>query len=165
MDKNKLVISNWSLKFKYSEIHKFKLSSAENQRKRKRSLDNAQRQRKKIETQQTRTLDLLKGLCKKKQQKMMLEVFRVSEIGEPTILRPLSADEAHTHVFKGFCSQSHYNSLLFLHKNGCFSTDLCPQVDELLEQMASTIKTFPSLRVGPMTDGSRLSFPQLCQCD
>ena len=29
--------------FKYSEIHKFKLSSAENQRKRKRSLDNAQK--------------------------------------------------------------------------------------------------------------------------
>ena len=59
------------------------------------------------------------------------------------------------------------SSLLFLHKNGCFSTDLCPKVDELLEQMASMIKTFPSLRVGPMTDGAarRLNFPQLCQCD
>ena len=104
------------------------------------------RQRKKIEAQQTRALDLLKGLCKKN-QKMMLEVFRVNEIGEPTILRPLSADEAHTDVFGSLRSRSHYNSLLFLHKNGYFSTDLCPQVDELLEQMASTIKTFPSLRV------------------
>ena len=93
----------------------------------------------------------------------MLEVFRVNEIGEPTILRPLSADEAHTDVFKSLLSRSHYNSLLFLHTNGCFSTDLCPQVDELLEQMASTIKTSPSLRVAPVTDGAtrRLNFPQL----
>ena len=107
-------------KFKYSEIHKFKLSSAESQQKRKRALDNAQKAKKrKLEAQQTSTLDLLKGLCKKN-QKMMLEVFRVNEIGEPKILRPLSADEAHTDVFKSLRSQSHYNSLLFLHKNGCF---------------------------------------------
>ena len=140
-------------KFKYSEIHKFKLSSAENQRKRKRALDNAQKAKKKIEAQQTRTLDLLKGLCKKN-QKMILEVFRVNEIGEPTNLRPLSADEAHIDVFKSLRSRSHYNS----------STDLCPQVDELLKQMASTIKTFPSLRVAPLTDGATrsLNFPQLC---
>ena len=32
--------------FKYSEIHKFKLSSAENQGKRKRALDNAQKAKK-----------------------------------------------------------------------------------------------------------------------
>ena len=91
----------------------------------------------------------------------MLEVFRVNEIGEPTILRPLSADEAHTDVFKSRRSRSHYNSLLFLHKNGCVSIDLCPQVDELLEQMESTIKTFASLRVAPMTDRAtrRLTFP------
>ena len=51
---------------KLSEIHKFKLSSAESQRKRKRALDNAQKAKKrKIEAQQTRTLDLLKDLCKK----------------------------------------------------------------------------------------------------
>ena len=98
---------------------------------------------------------------------MTLEVFRVNEIGEPTILRPLSDDETHTHAFKSLRSQSHYNSLLFLHKNGCFSTDLCPQVDELLEQMTSTIKTFPSLRVAPLTDGAtrRLNFLELCQRD
>ena len=36
------------------------------------------------------------------------------------------------------------NSLLFLCKNGCFSADLYPQVEELLEQMASTIKTLLS---------------------
>ena len=72
-------------KFKYSEIHEFRLSSAENQRKRKRSLDDAQKAKKrKIEAQQTRILDPLKDLCKKN-QKMMLEVFRVYEIGEPTI--------------------------------------------------------------------------------
>ena len=66
--------------FKYSEIHKFKLSSAENQRKRKRALDNAQKAKKrKIEAQQTRTLDLLKDLCKKN-KKMMLEVFRVMRL-------------------------------------------------------------------------------------
>ena len=47
-------------KFKYSKIHKFKLSSAENQRKRKRALIMHKRQRKKIEAQQTRTFDLLK---------------------------------------------------------------------------------------------------------
>ena len=124
------------------------------------------RQRKRIEAQQTRTLDLLKGLCKKN-QKMMLEVFWINEIGEPTILRPLSADEAYADVFKSLCSRSHDNSLLFFHKNGCVSTDLCPQVDELLEQMESTIKTFPSLHVAPMTDEAthRLNFPQLCQCD
>ena len=34
-------------KSKYSEIHKFKLLSAENQRKRKRALDNAQKGKKK----------------------------------------------------------------------------------------------------------------------
>ena len=54
-------------KFKYSEIHKFKLLSAENQRKRKRALDTARKAKKKIKAQQTRTLDLLKGLCKKNQ--------------------------------------------------------------------------------------------------
>ena len=101
-------------KFKYSEVHKFKLSSAENQRKRKRALDIAQKAKKKIDAQQTRTLDLLKGLCKRN-QKMMLEVFRVNEIGEPTILRPLSADEAHTHVFKVF-ALGHITILC------CFST-------------------------------------------
>ena len=38
-------------KFKHSEIHKFKLSSAENQRKRKRALDNALKAKKrKIDT-------------------------------------------------------------------------------------------------------------------
>ena len=56
----------------------------------------------------------------------MLEVSRVNEIGEPTILRPLSADEAHTDVFKNLRPRSHYNSLLFLRKNGCFSADLAP---------------------------------------
>ena len=34
-------------KFKYSEIHKFKLTSAENQQKRKCALDNAQKAKKK----------------------------------------------------------------------------------------------------------------------
>ena len=34
-------------KFKYSEIHKFKLSSAGNQQKRKRALDDAQKAKKK----------------------------------------------------------------------------------------------------------------------
>ena len=152
-----------TLKFKYSEIHKFKLLSAENQRKRRRPPDNAQKAKKrKIEAQQTRTLDRLKDFCRKN-QKMMLEVFRVNEIGEPKILRPLSADEAHTDVCKSLRSRSS----LFLHKDGCFSTDLCPQVDELLEQMASTIKTFPSPRVAPLTDEAtrRLNFPQLCLCD
>ena len=128
-----MTVSIRAPKFKYSEIHKFKLSSAENERNRKRALDNAQKAKKrKIEAQQTRTLDMLKDLCKKN-QKMMLQVFRVNEIGEPKILRPLSADEAHTYVFKSLRSRSHCNSLLFLHKNGGFSTDLCPQVDELLE--------------------------------
>ena len=56
-------------KVKYSEIHKVKLSSAENQRKRKRAQDTAQKAKKKIEAQQTRTLDLLKGLIKKNQNK------------------------------------------------------------------------------------------------
>ena len=74
----------------------------------------------------------------------MSEVFRVNEIGEVTILRPVSADETKTNIFKSLHPRSHYNSLLFLRKNGCFSADLYPQVDELLEQMASTIKTFPS---------------------
>ena len=133
-------------------MHKFKLSSAENQRKRKHALDNTQKAKKrKIAAQQTKTLDLLKDLCKKN-QKMILEVFRVNEIGQPKILRPLSADEAHTDVCKSLRSRSNYNSLLFLHKNGCFSTDLCPQVDELLEQMASTIKTFPIVTCSPTTD-------------
>ena len=74
----------------------------------------------------------------------MSDVFRVNEIGEVTILRQVSADEANTDIFKSLHPRSHYNSLLFLRKNGCFSADLCPQVDELLEQMASTSKTFPS---------------------
>ena len=87
-----------ALKFNYSEIHKFKLSSAENQRRRKLALDNAQKAKTKHRGKQTRTFDLLKGLCIKNQE-MMLEVFRVNEIGERTILRPLRADEAHTDVF------------------------------------------------------------------
>ena len=94
----------------------------------------------KIKAQQTRTLYLLKDLYKKN-QKVTLEMFRVNDIVELTILKPLSADEANTDVFKSLCPRSHYNSLLFLLKNGFFSADLYPQVDELLEQMASTIKT------------------------
>ena len=57
----------------------------------------------------------------------MFEVFRVNETGEPTILRPLSADEAQTDVFKSLRPRSHYSSLLFLRKNGCFSADLAPK--------------------------------------
>ena len=75
-----MTVSIRAPKFKYNEIHKFKRSSAENQRKRKRALDNAQKAKKrKIEAQQTKTLDLLKNLCKKN-QKTILEVFRVNEI-------------------------------------------------------------------------------------
>ena len=99
-------------KFKYSEIQKFKLSSAETKRKRKRALDNAQKAKKKNRGTTDQDTRSVKGSLQK---------------------QPLSADEAHTDVFKSLRSQSHYNSLLFLHKNGCFSNDLCPQVDELLE--------------------------------
>ena len=74
---------------------------------------------------------------------MTLEVFRVNEIGELTVLRLLSADKANTDVFKNLHPWSHYNSSLFLRKSGCFSADLYPQVDELLEHP---------------------NFPQLCQC-
>ena len=62
-------------KFKYSEIHKFKLSSAENQRKRKRAQDNAQKTKKrKIEAQQTKEFaKRIKKLCWKCSGSMRLE--------------------------------------------------------------------------------------------
>ena len=57
-----------ALKFKYSEIHKFKLLSAENQRKRKRALDNAQKAKKrKIETTDKDTRSV-KGSLQKEQK-------------------------------------------------------------------------------------------------
>ena len=73
----------------------------------------------------------------------MLEVFHINEIGELTVLRLLSANQTNKNVFISLHTRLPYNSLLFFHKNGCFSADLYPQVDELLEQMVSTIKTFP----------------------
>ena len=56
-------------KFKYSVIHKFKLSSAENQRKRKRALDNAQKE--KIKSRGTTDKDTrsIKGSLQKEQKK------------------------------------------------------------------------------------------------
>ena len=153
-------------KFKCSEIHKSKLSSAEDQRKKKRALDNAQKAKKKIEAQQTRTLDLLKGLCKRN-QKIMLEVFRVNEIGEPTILRPLSAERGTHRCFQNPSLSVTPQFFAVPPQEWMLFNWPLPQVDELLERMASTIKTFPSLRVAPLTDGAtrRLNFPQLCQCD
>ena len=129
---------------RYQKYTNSNFPAAGSQRKRKRALENAQQVKKrKIEAKQTRTLDLL-NIFAKKNQKVMSEVFRVNEIGEVTILRPVSADEANTDIFKSLHPRSHYNFLLFLYKNGSFSADLYPQVDELLEQMASTIKTFPN---------------------
>ena len=60
-------------------------------------------------TQQTMTLDLLKD--RKKNQKMMLEVFLVNGIGKPKILRPLSAVEAHTHMFSKVFALGHITIL------------------------------------------------------
>ena len=78
----------------------------------------------------------------------MSEVFRVNEIGELTILRPVSADEANTDISKSLHPRSHYNSLLFLLKNGCLSADLYPppppQVDEhCLNKWQAQLKLSP----------------------
>ena len=105
-------------KFKNSDIHKFKLSSAENQQKRKCALGNAQKAKKKHRnTTDKNARSVKRSLQKEPKHDVGSVPSRVNEIGEPTILRPISTDETHTDVFKSLRSQSHYNSLLFLHRN------------------------------------------------
>ena len=136
--------------FKYSEIHKFKLSSAENQGKRKCALDNAQKAKKVKKAQQTRTLDLLKDLCKKN-QKVMLEVFQVDEIGKLTILRPLSADEANTAVFKSLHPRSHHKVLsCSSERMAAFQLTFTPKSMNCLNKWQARSKLLP---VMPMPGG------------
>ena len=105
-----------------------------------RKRDNASKaKQRKIDVQQTRTRDLLKLLCQDK------EVFTVvadtDDGGELKLKRALELQEINFSVLRTLQPRSHYNSLLFLRKEGFFAEDAV-KIDERLEIMREKVKTF-----------------------
>ena len=99
--------------------HKFSLSSAKSRRKRKRARDNAEKAKKrKIKAQKERRQDVLGKLCGSKE--VMMEVAEVNDGGDIKLKRALEIGEASLPFLTTLQPRSHYNALLFLHKNVFF---------------------------------------------
>lgn len=125
---------------KLADQHKFSLASAEARRKRKWKRDNASKaKQRKIDAQQTRTRDLLKLLCQ--DEEVFTVVADIDDGGELKLKRALELQEINFSVLRTLQPRSHYNSLLFLRKEGFFAEDAV-KIDERLEIMREKVKTF-----------------------
>ena len=107
---------------------------------RKRKRDNASKaKQRKIDVQQTRTRDLLKLLCQ--DEEVFTVVADIDGGGELKLKRALELQEINFSVLRTLQPRSHYNSLLFLRKEGFFAEDAV-KIDERLEIMREKVKTF-----------------------
>ena len=121
--------------------HKFSLASAERKQKRKRACDNAEKTKKRnIKAQKERRQDVLSKLCRTKE--VLLEVAEANDEGEIKLKRPLKVEEANLPTLSTLQPRSHFNTLLFLQKNGFFATSLKEHVEKRLKIMEEKIKEF-----------------------
>ena len=121
--------------------HKFSLASAESRRKRKCARDNAEKAKKrKIKAEKDRRQDVLSKLCCSKE--VMREVADVNDAGDIKLKRALEVGEANLPFLITLKPRSHYNALLFLHKNDFFAPSLKVHVEEQLQSMEDKIKNF-----------------------
>ena len=98
---------------------------------RKRKRDNASKaKQRKIDVQQTRTRDLLKLLCQ--DEEVFTVVADIDGGGKLKLKRALELQEINFSVLRTLQPRSHYNSLLFLRKEGFFAEDAV-KIDERLE--------------------------------
>lgn len=120
--------------------HKFSLASAESRRKRKHARDNSEKAKRKIKAQKEIRQDILGKLCGSKE--VMMEVAKVNDGGDIKLKRALEIGEASLPFLTTLQPRSHYNALLFLHKNGFFAQSLKVRVEEQLKSMEAKIKNF-----------------------
>lgn len=145
---------------KLADQHKFSLESAENRRKRKRKCDNANKaKQRKIDAQQSRTIDPLKLLCQDK------EVFKVvadiDDGSELKLKRALELQEInYFSVLSTLQLHSHCNSLLFPRKKCFFANDEV-KIDEQLEIMGEKIKTFKAY--ASVSEASEKDSDEICK--
>ena len=124
---------------KLADQHKFSLASAEARRKQKQRDNASKAKQRKIDAQQTRTRDLLKLLCQ--DEEVFTVVADIDDGGELKLKRALELQEINFSVLRTLQLHSHYNSPLFLRKEGFFAEDAV-KIDERLEIMREKVKTF-----------------------
>ena len=72
----------------------------------------------------------------------MMEVAEVNDGGDIKLKRALAIGEASLPFLTTLQPRSHYNALLFLHKNVFFAQSLKVRVEEQLKSMEAKIKNF-----------------------
>ena len=119
--------------------HKVSLASAKSRRKRKCAHDNAEKVKKrKIKAQKERRQDVLSKLCCSKE--VMMEVADGNDGGDNKLKKALEVEEANLPFLATLKPHSHYDALLFVHKNDFFAPSLKVRVEEQLQSMEDKIK-------------------------